>query len=332
MSVGADLRQMREAKRITLEQVSMKTKIALKYLEAIESDQYDVFPSYTYAKGFLRAFAKIVGADPGVVTRQFEEEVEPKPVAIHPTIETSGRRGSSLFEKRRMPETGPHPTPQDFLISFDEEAEAAREETVPLKTEPFMRRDRKLLPPGSWRKPLLQATWSIGILALLIFGWITLKNHPIRFPERKAAAPVETPGSTPAATAAPKARSAVAMAVPTATATEKPLLSKAGKPAEVAKASGPAAQGPAPLTFDDKYRHIVLKGREESWVLVGMDGAKTWEFVLGKGALKTFKAEKYFTLKLGNAAGVDIWFDGEPQGVVGAPGQVVELRLPAEKK
>ncbi len=330
MSVGSDLRQMRESKRITLEQVSQKTKIAMKYLEALESDQFDIFPSDTYAKGFLRAYAKVVGADPGIITRQYEEEVVPKPVPVRPLVEMPTPRSHALFEKRRMPDPVSQPTPQDFLITFDEDAEAGREETVPLKTEPFLRRDKALIPPGAWKKPLKNAAIVLVCLIAAYYAWSFFQAHPIRFPERKAAVPVpETP--TPHAEVAQKGKAVPPTPVPTPT-----VAVAKREPAQVPKAVEAKAdskddrsvQGAVPLTFDDKYRHIVLKGREESWVLVGMDGVKTWEFVLAKGAVKSFKAEKYFTVKLGNAAGVDLWYDGEPQGVLGAPGQVLELRLP----
>jgi hypothetical protein len=324
---------MREAKRITLDQVSQKTKIAMKYLEAIESDQFDVFPSDTYAKGFLRAYAKVVGADPGIITRQFEEEVVPKPVPIHPAIETPGPRGHSIFEKRRMPDAAPQPTPQDFLITFAEESEAGPDETVPLKTEPFLRRDKALTPPGAWRKPAMRAAIVLASAAALYLLWGFLKEHPIRFPERPAAVVPVSGTPTPEVAQAKKARTTSPSAVPTPTvAALKPEPTRAPMPDGVREASRVSRSDPGvvPMRFDDKYHHIVFKGREESWILVGMDGMKTWEFVLGKGAVKTFKAEKYFTVKLGNAAGVDLWYDGEPQGVLGAPGQVVELRLPKQ--
>ncbi|HEY5039348.1 MAG TPA: helix-turn-helix transcriptional regulator, partial [bacterium] len=64
MSLGSELKQARETRKISLETVSEKTRIPIKYLESIEENRFDIFPSHTYAKGFIRAYAKVVGVDP----------------------------------------------------------------------------------------------------------------------------------------------------------------------------------------------------------------------------------------------------------------------------
>ncbi len=74
MSLGSELKEARESRKITLAEVTKKTKIPEKYLEAIEENNFGVFPSQTYAKGFIRAYAKVVGIDPAVLTRQFNAE------------------------------------------------------------------------------------------------------------------------------------------------------------------------------------------------------------------------------------------------------------------
>src|SRR5437667_4734111 len=84
MSIGSELKDARESRKITLETVSKKTKIPVKYLEAIEENRFDIFPSHTYAKGFIRAYAKVVGTDPQVLTRQFSAEAQPENMLIEP--------------------------------------------------------------------------------------------------------------------------------------------------------------------------------------------------------------------------------------------------------
>lgn len=84
MHIGSELKAARESRKITLEAVSQRTKIPLKYLEALEENRFDVFPSHTYAKGFIRAYAKVVGMDPMVLTRQFNAEIQPVEIRIEP--------------------------------------------------------------------------------------------------------------------------------------------------------------------------------------------------------------------------------------------------------
>ncbi len=60
---GALLREQREAKGLTLAEVGSRTRIPLRHLQAIEAADYAELPSPTYAVGFARAYARIVGAD-----------------------------------------------------------------------------------------------------------------------------------------------------------------------------------------------------------------------------------------------------------------------------
>jgi cytoskeleton protein RodZ len=62
-TVGTTLRQKREEKKISLEQVFQDTRIRLSYLQAIESDQLDQIPSRAQAHGFIRLYANYLGVD-----------------------------------------------------------------------------------------------------------------------------------------------------------------------------------------------------------------------------------------------------------------------------
>lgn len=85
MGIGADLKKAREDLGISLQVISEKTKINTPFLEAIEREDWSVFPSHTFAKGFLRAYAKMVKVDTVLATRQFNEEVAPTRVTVAPS-------------------------------------------------------------------------------------------------------------------------------------------------------------------------------------------------------------------------------------------------------
>ena len=53
-------------------------------MEALEENRYDIFPSHTYARGFIRAYAKVVGIDPAMLTRQFNAENQREEMKIEP--------------------------------------------------------------------------------------------------------------------------------------------------------------------------------------------------------------------------------------------------------
>lgn len=68
---GKVLKNIRELKGTTLEEISKKTKIGLSYLKAIEEDNYKVFPAEIFMKGFLKSYAKYLGLDPEEIARNY---------------------------------------------------------------------------------------------------------------------------------------------------------------------------------------------------------------------------------------------------------------------
>ncbi len=62
-TLGGKLRLAREARGITLSEVAAQTRIAARYLEAIEEDNYKPLPGGVFNKGFIKAYAKYVGVD-----------------------------------------------------------------------------------------------------------------------------------------------------------------------------------------------------------------------------------------------------------------------------
>ncbi|MGC4014912.1 MAG: helix-turn-helix domain-containing protein [Luteolibacter sp.] len=60
---GRQLLAAREAKGMTIADVSHRTRIPTKVIEALEKDDYGSFPSPTYAKSFLAQYADFVGID-----------------------------------------------------------------------------------------------------------------------------------------------------------------------------------------------------------------------------------------------------------------------------
>lgn len=60
---GQKLKIIRESMGVTLDEISQKTHIRLKYLEAIETDDQEVLSSTAQMRGFLRLYANQLGVD-----------------------------------------------------------------------------------------------------------------------------------------------------------------------------------------------------------------------------------------------------------------------------
>lgn len=72
MKLGESLRKERELRGITLEDISTRTKVNVRFLEAIEDDDLSALPAKAFAKGFLRSYARVVGLDEELVLTNFE--------------------------------------------------------------------------------------------------------------------------------------------------------------------------------------------------------------------------------------------------------------------
>lgn len=87
-SLGTFLRKEREQKNIALETLSEKTRIPLKFLQAMEEDRWDELPSLVYIQGYLRSYALYLGFSPEKVFTRYKNEVlkkdEPQKETIPP--------------------------------------------------------------------------------------------------------------------------------------------------------------------------------------------------------------------------------------------------------
>ena len=62
-SIGEKLRLAREARGSALRDISEQTRISIRYLEAIESDDFRRLPGGIFNRSFIRAYAKFIGYD-----------------------------------------------------------------------------------------------------------------------------------------------------------------------------------------------------------------------------------------------------------------------------
>ena len=75
LSFGQYLQMLRLEKKISLEQVSEETRIGLGMLKLIEKEEHDKLPAEVFVKGFLRAYARAIGADGGEAVRRYESRL-----------------------------------------------------------------------------------------------------------------------------------------------------------------------------------------------------------------------------------------------------------------
>jgi len=95
LSFGRYLQAIRLEKGINLDDISAETRIGIEMLEAIEKEDHDRLPADVFLKGFLRAYAKAVGADGDEAIKRYLSSIcDVQKVA---EIDTSLKNSDSKF-------------------------------------------------------------------------------------------------------------------------------------------------------------------------------------------------------------------------------------------
>jgi cytoskeleton protein RodZ len=70
--IGSTLLEARSRRNLDIPTCEAGTKIRAKYLRAMEEEQFDVLPSPTYVRGFLRTYSEFLGLDGGLLVDEYE--------------------------------------------------------------------------------------------------------------------------------------------------------------------------------------------------------------------------------------------------------------------
>jgi len=72
-SIGERLRRQRLKTRISLEKVSLETKIGVRLLEAIEAEQFEKLPGGVFRRNFVLQYAQALGLDPEEINNELKQ-------------------------------------------------------------------------------------------------------------------------------------------------------------------------------------------------------------------------------------------------------------------
>jgi hypothetical protein len=103
LPIGEVLKRARSRRKLDIRTVEQQTKIRIKYLRALENEEWDVLPGPAYAKGFLRTYAQFLGLDGDALVDEYRRTVE---AALDP--DRAYLFSEPVLERRRRP--GDEPT------------------------------------------------------------------------------------------------------------------------------------------------------------------------------------------------------------------------------
>jgi cytoskeletal protein RodZ len=108
--IGTTLRDARVRRDISLQKAEADTKIRVKYIQAMENEDFDVLPAGTYVKGFLRTYAEYLGIDYQLILDEYNDRYGTGDHKEHLVVQTGksrkpGKRGRSGAERKSRKQT-----------------------------------------------------------------------------------------------------------------------------------------------------------------------------------------------------------------------------------
>jgi cytoskeleton protein RodZ len=308
-SVGEILRRERMRRNLDLDTISRETKISSRFLNAIETEQFDKLPGGVFARSFVRQYARLLELD--------DEELV------------------SALDRLLVPGTPELAQPQP----------AAQKETIEPRIALPKVEDWQSAGDGGGRFNLASALPAAAgvILVMLacsfIYGWWQRSRQaPSPPPEAQHAAqnipPPTLPPSQPPAPAQQEQPATPVPANPVAVSTspERPATPPADTKT-VPVATPPAAPKPAgtlppspPSTAGLPVR-VQVTAQEPTWLLVRSDGKFLFSGTLDTNESRTVEGSENVLVRLGNAGGVTMTYNGKPIGAPGPKGQVRTIQF-----
>lgn len=104
--IGATLREARNRRKVGLSEVEAAIKIRVRYLQAIENEEWDALPGGAYTRGFIRTYASYLGLDGERLAEDYRRGIEPPggervPKRVEP-VPTGARKGRSRLSSRLL--------------------------------------------------------------------------------------------------------------------------------------------------------------------------------------------------------------------------------------
>src|SRR5262249_1942279 len=271
----------------TLAEMAESTKISKRWLQALEDEEFEILPGGVFNRGFVRAYARFLGInDEQAVSDYLAASNEPEP-------------------------------PEDKF---------------PLDVHQI----KKDSPPLNPRRSYVPVLLAILALVAVVGGWtVWAKRKPAQRPPSDHPATYATPVNQPVSASNPASPSVAASSVE-----DKSSDASADPAARKGKAKGPEQKSdepdktPAGAESNTKQAStdpeqdlsnsfsVVIKARQDSWISIVADGRPLWTGTLNAHSKRSITAGKELVLKTGNAAGIEVSYNGKALGALGKENQV----------
>lgn len=298
--LGTFLREKREAQGITLEELQARTKIRIRYLEAIEAGDFAAIPGEVYLRGFIRSIARELDIDPQEAMDLYFQD-------NHPATETVDQPGA-------MPQTPAVTEEKSKEVNVGKPKEVAAEPApVMLERQPASLPPRPANRSRSRKKKKKAATvirlfWLLVLAGLIVggiffwdrfFGPGPIANEPnVPTPNNEQEEP--TPDPEP----------------------EEPQV--------VVELQNPGERNPIFHVTPGPIEIVMTAEGGACWIGASADGGAQQQMTLtpgGQNATLTVQAEREIVVRVGNPSALRLIINGIDQGIIGGEPRGIDLTV-----
>ncbi len=297
LSVGQQIREQRLRLGLKLEEISARSRISLKTLQAIETDDLQSLSSPFLYKSFARQFAEHLKLD-------YKQ--------LAPAVESA----ALSMPQPRMPGEG----------------EIGKTHVAPLPIKGRSKSFRWLYSVGSLGVMLVACSSVYGVWQNSKATWMADVSDFIH--SANSSAPAKSPAATPG-TVVPSPSPATAT-VPVqhpahrtpahSTGTPNQLDAHRNDTNDTLAAADPdsalLAKQVSPAEQDSADFRVELSALEPTWLSIVEDGKQIFSGVLEAAQTKFLEGHDTARIRTGNAGGLNCVFNGKPIGTLGPRGQV----------
>lgn len=152
-TLGIRLRELREAKGVSLDDIARSTRVGRRHLEALETDSWAELPAPVFVKGFIRAYCDFLDASPDEALGVYREATgeSAKPERVQSILRSGPSRragplvislvlfialGASLFALRLGLKSSPPSAPATSASARGDTASVPSSASIPAATAP----------------------------------------------------------------------------------------------------------------------------------------------------------------------------------------------------
>lgn len=300
--IGETLKKCREESGLALSDIALKLRIRIEHLQAIEDNAIEKLPADVFTIGYIREYARLFDIDSDPLVEIFKELKKEKTEPV--------KNAEEVIEKASM--------------------------------EP----QQKKIAPISPGIKIFTAIGAGAIAAIILFIIMEGRqntnsgNTDNRIIVRLAKDVQQKAPDVPAQNQKQQEQTElrppeVQKSVPpspvnTANNAVKAPVEAPKKLPEQIKPKPPASQNDVPPVATERRHKLKVIANEDTWLRIETGNEEWQEVMMAQGDSNEWSSRKGFNLKIGNAGGVKLVFNGKDLGTLGEKGKTLQLRLPKE--